>query len=146
MNIDIMKLQQVSEKRVEYQIDKINSPQKVYDLAKDILKLHLQSEEQFYILCLNTKKQINAIHLVSQGDVNSSIVHPREVFKRALLSNATALILLHNHPTGDSHPSENDNQITKRLQNAGDIMGVRILDHLIICKNEFYSYKGDGKI
>jgi DNA repair protein RadC len=72
------------------------------------------------------------LHLVSQGSLNQSIVHPRETFKSAILANSSAIILAHNHPTGDLTPSSEDIAITRRLKEAGDLLGIRVLDHIIV--------------
>jgi DNA repair protein RadC len=81
---------------------------------------------------------------VSIGSLNQSIVHPREVFKTALLSNAAAILLLHNHPSGDPAPSQEDLAITRRLIECGDILGIRVLDHIIIGEDCFKSFSEDG--
>jgi DNA repair protein RadC len=91
-----------------------------------------ETKEQFLTLHLDGKNRIICMDLVSIGSLNQSIVHPREVFKTALLSNAAALILIHQHPTGDPTPSSEDLSITRRLKEAGEIMGIKVLDHIII--------------
>lgn len=88
--------------------------------------------ECFVALLLDGKNRIVALHLVSQGSLNQSIVHPRETFKAAILANSAAIILAHNHPTGDLTPSSEDIAITRRLKEAGDLLGIRVLDHIII--------------
>lgn len=135
-NLSILNLKVVKEKEVEYGSEwgnkKINSPNKITDIAINVLKLHEQAEESFYIFTLDTKNQINGIFEVSRGTLNSSLVHPREVFKRALIQNANCIVLLHNHPSGDPKPSKDDIDTTKRLVKAGDILGIKVLDHVII--------------
>ena len=86
---------------------------------------------------LDTKNKIIGAFGVSRGALNSSLVHPREVFKRALLSNAASIMLAHNHPSGDPTPSSEDKATTKRLVEAGDIIGIRVLDHIIIGEDSF---------
>ena len=93
---------------------------------------------------LDGKNRIIAMDLVSIGSLNQSIVHPREVFKTACLSNAAALILVHQHPSGDSSPSTEDIAITKRLKEAGEIMGIKVLDHVIVGDGEFISFVERG--
>ncbi len=83
-------------------------------------------------MTLNTKNNITGINVVSIGSLNSSLVHPREVFKAAILGNAAAIILAHNHPSGDPSPSPEDLEITRRLVEAGKILGIEVLDHVII--------------
>jgi len=84
--------------------------------------------------------------MVSLGSLNETIVHPREVFKAALLNNSCALILLHNHPSGDSSPSGNDKKTTERLVEAGKVLGIRVLDHVIVAKGSIFSFKENGLI
>ena len=88
--------------------------------------------ETFGILLLDARHQVTALHVVSVGSLNGSIVHPREVFKAAILGNAAALILFHNHPSGDLTPSAEDRAITRRLMEAGKLIGISVLDHLIL--------------
>ena len=115
---------------VEFDGYRINSPQSVYDLFKPILSN--QPKEQFWVMLLNVKNAIIGVAMISQGTVNASIVHPREVFQPAILSNATGIIAVHNHPSGDSEPSPEDIQVTKRLAEAGEIVGIPLLDHVIV--------------
>lgn len=95
---------------------------------------HLKQEtkEVFATVHLDSKNRILCIETVSIGSLNAAIVHPREVFKTALLSSAAALVLVHNHPSGDPTPSREDLELTKRLKEGGDLLGIRILDHVII--------------
>jgi len=105
--------------------------------------LSRETKEYFFAIHLDGKNRICCIDEVSVGSLNQSIVHPREVFKTALLSSAAALILLHNHPTGDTTPSREDLEITRRLKEAGDLIGVKILDHIIIGES-FLSFVNSG--
>jgi DNA repair protein RadC len=123
----------VKEKAARYDITKkINSPSEVWKIATEILHLHEMSEEVFSIITLSTKNEVTGLFEVSRGTVDSSLVHPREVFKRALLSNASSILLLHNHPSGDPKPSPEDIRVTKRLKDAGELLGIQVLDHVII--------------
>ena len=97
-------------------------------------------------LLLNTKNQVLAIETVSVGSLNSSIVHPREVFKNPLKRSAAALVLVHNHPSGDPAPSREDLDVTKRLVEAGKILGIEVLDHIIIGDQRYISLKEEGLI
>ncbi|MDP3044353.1 MAG: DNA repair protein RadC [Eubacteriales bacterium] len=100
--------------------------------------------EHFGVLVLNTKHQVLAHERVSVGTLNSSSVHPREVFKNAVRRNAAALVLVHNHPSGDPTPSRQDIELTRRLVEAGQIMGIEILDHIIVGDNKYTSFKAEG--
>ncbi|MDA8234549.1 MAG: DNA repair protein RadC [Clostridia bacterium] len=100
--------------------------------------------EHFRVILLNTKNHVLSIEDVSIGSLSTSIVHPREVFKNPIRKSAAALILLHNHPSGDPTPSREDIEVTKRLEEAGRLLGIEILDHLIIGDNRFCSLKEQG--
>ena len=100
-----------------------------------------QPGEVFAILCLTTKHRVIAYHEVSRGTLDATLVHPREVFKAALLANAAALILCHNHPSGDASPSAEDVHLTRRLVDAGALLGVDVLDHIIVGNGGYYSFK-----
>lgn len=102
--------------------------------------------EEFVIIGLDGKNKTMFYHSVSVGCLTSSIVHPREVFKMAIVSNAAALILTHNHPSGDPTPSPEDIDITKRLIEGGNILGIKILDHVIIGENTYLSFADKGLI
>jgi len=105
------------------------SPDQIFETFKF---LRNETKEYFIAIHLDGKNRIICIDQVSVGSLNQSIVHPREVFKTSLLSSAAAIILLHNHPSGDPTPSREDMEITKRLREAGDLLGIRILDHIVI--------------
>lgn len=121
----------------------MNSPEQVVKLAKGYLRMHEQTEEYMYMLCLNSKLKLNGLFEISHGNVNSSIVGTREVFQKALLGNAVSIILMHNHPSGDCTPSREDIKVTERLVEAGKIIGIEVLDHIIIGKN-YCSLKDKG--
>ena len=118
---------------------KVTSPNVVADLLMDEMKF-LQKEE-FRILILDTKNQITKVETISIGTLNASIVHPRDVFKTALLNSANSLILVHNHPSGDTTPSNEDINITNRLIDAGKLLGIKVLDHIILGDNRYLSFQ-----
>jgi len=135
----------VKEKGAMYDVQKrIESPLAAYEAIAEIAKVQEEAQEVFGILLLNTKNKIVAAHEVSRGALNSSLVHPREVFKPAVLHNAAAIICFHNHPSGDPEPSRDDIEITKRLVEAGKIMGIEILDHIIVGEDSYVSLKERG--
>ena len=117
-----------------------NSPEQVFNTFNF---LRYETKEYFFSIHLDGKNRICCVDEVSVGSLNQSIVVAREVYKSALLSSAAAIIVLHNHPTGDPAPSREDIEITKRLKEAGDIIGVRLLDHIII-GDSFVSFVGSG--
>lgn len=110
----------------------IRSPENVAELAKGYLELHERSEEYLYMICMNVKNKIIGVFELSHGNVNSSIVGVREMFQKALLANAVSIIVMHNHPSGDCTPSREDIEVTKRIVEAGKILGVQVLDHIIV--------------
>lgn len=97
--------------------------------------------EEVVTFCLDTKNRLTAINQVSVGSLNQSVVHPREVFKSAILANSAAIILAHNHPSGDPSPSSEDDVITKKILQAGKILGIHLLDHVIIADKRHFSYQ-----
>lgn len=133
IRIDVYSLRLVKESSVTYNLEKpIVNPATAAEIINQIFDLQNQPNEVFAILCLNTKNKVAGAHIISQGSLSASIVHPREVFKAALLNNSASIILAHNHPSGDPEPSREDIETTKRLVAAGEILGIQVLDHLII--------------
>ena len=105
---------------------------------------HGLDREQFLVACLDAKHAIIGVNVVSVGSLTLSIVHPREVFKPAILLNSAAIICAHNHPSGDPAPSSEDRVLTDRLRQAGDLIGITILDHLILGDDRTYSFADQG--
>ncbi len=118
---------------------KINQPNTIADLFMDEMR-YLQ-KEHFRIVLLDTKNQIIVTEEISVGTLNASIVHPRDVFKVAIKRNANSIILIHNHPSGDPAPSREDINITNRLADVGNLVGIKVLDHIIIGDNKYISFK-----
>lgn len=119
----------------------IKSPTDAYPFLKH---LERQDREHFVVLHLNSRNQVIAIETASIGSLNNGILHPREVFKGAILNNAAAIIIAHNHPSGSTNPSKEDKWMSKRLKEAGEILGIEVLDHLIIGEGCFLSLKDKG--
>jgi len=107
-------------------------------------ELRHKSQEHMKLLLLNTKSCLLGEQNISKGTVNASIITPREILIEALLTKAVSFILLHNHPSGDPTPSKEDIRITKRIKNAGDIIGIELLDHIIIGDNQYISFREEG--
>ncbi|WP_195513973.1 JAB domain-containing protein [Turicibacter sanguinis] len=140
--INIVSIKMVKESSFLYQTRTISSPKDAYEMIKE--QLEGLDREQFIIACLNTKNEPTNISVVSVGTLNKAIVHPREVFKTAILSNAASIMAFHNHPSGDTTPSDQDIQLTHRLVEAGELLGIKLLDHLIIGDGSFTSLKEKG--
>jgi len=120
-----------------------NSPQLVFEYLKE--KIGKEKKEHFIIICLDTRNNL-IVDDVSVGTLNASLVHPREVFKKAIINNSSHVIVAHNHPSGDPSPSEDDILTTKRLVESGKILGVAVIDHMIVTQNNFVSLKERGLI
>jgi len=122
---------------------KINKPIDIYNAIK---RYGNQKQEYFIVITLNSVKDIIAIHIATIGLVNQTIIHAREIFKHVFLDNAVGLIIAHNHPSKELKPSADDIDITKHISEVSKIMGIHFLDHLIINKKTFYSFRQNGKI
>lgn len=118
---------------------KVTSPSVLVDLLMD--EMRYLNKEFFKIAILDTKNQVLCIENISIGTLNASIVHPRDVFKISIKRNANSIILIHNHPSGDTTPSAEDISITNRLIDAGNLIGIKVLDHIIIGDNKYLSFK-----
>ena len=120
----------------------IRTPVDVHNLLKE--RMRYCDREHFLAVFLNTKHHVITVETISVGSLNSSLVHPRELFKNSIKRSAAALILVHNHPSGDPAPSTEDIEITRRLVEVGNIIGIQVLDHIIIGENGFVSMKDQG--
>ncbi len=120
----------------------VRSPEDAVKAVRN--KLKGKKREHFIALSLDTRNHLIGIHTISIGSLDSSIVHPREVFKEAITSSAASVIFVHNHPSGDPTPSDDDIKLTKRLVDVGEIMGIEVLDHIIICDTCYSSMKSRG--
>lgn len=109
--------------------ERYTSPEQIYETFRF---LRNETKEYFFSIHLDGKNRIICIDMVSVGSLNQSIVSPRETFKSTLLSSAAAIVLIHNHPSGDPTPSREDIEITRRLKEAGELLGIKVLDHIII--------------
>ena len=123
---------------------KITDPQIVYHYFEP--QLSYLNKEIFLILALNSANKLIRQIKISEGILNSSLVHPREVFRPAILESAASIILLHNHPSGEVDPSAEDKSITRRLVEAGRLMDIPVLDHIIIGHQQYFSFREAGLI
>jgi DNA repair protein RadC len=129
--VNVVSLKMVKENSLLYPRRNVKSPEDAFILLKQFLGE--VDREYFIVVCLDTKNQPTAINVCHMGSLNASIVHPREVFKVAILSNSASIIVAHNHPSNDTTPSKEDIEVTKRLSEAGKIIGIDILDHSVRC-------------
>lgn len=143
-----LELVQETSKKYDGNLKAINSTGTATLAFNDIFYLRNQAEEVLALLCLDTKNRIIGAFEVSRGTLNSSTAHPREILKRALLMNSARIMLGHNHPSGILTPSDADNAFTERMKEAGELVGIELLDHVIVANGngEFYSYKTETYI
>lgn len=140
--IPVVSLQLVRDRSVQYGTSSVSKPDEVCTLFSRAYGE--PDRELFVIVSLDTRNKPTTISMISQGTINSSLVHPREVFKTALLANAASIVLIHNHPSGDSSPSPEDLTITRRLVRAGQLLGVEVVDHVIIGDGNYTSLRERG--
>lgn len=146
----------LNEERTEYLVSKgyVNCPQKnplcspniISDFLNDSFLADHLPEEHLWLVCLNTKCRVNGVFEVSIGTVNAALSSVSEIFKRALMVGAVNIILAHNHPSGDDTPSEKDLILTKQVAEAGKLLDLPLLDHIIIGKGVYYSFHEKGII
>ncbi len=120
-----------------------NSDDVVAILQEELLS---SDREKLVCLMLNAKNVIVGMDIVSIGTLTMSVAHPREIFKSAILKNAACIILSHGHPSGDPTPSREDIQLTERIRQAGEILGIKLLDHIIIGENGTFSFRDSGRL
>ena len=96
------------------------------------------------VLCLNARRQLLKFEVVSIGTLSASLVHPREIFAVAISAGAAAVVVAHNHPSGDVSPSAEDREATRRLQRAGELLGIPVADHVIVSESSFFSFRESG--
>ncbi len=142
----LMALAEISKRMSTLKIEKlrISSPDDAAVMMMEEMRYY--QKEYFKIMLLDTKNNVKKVSEISVGSLNSSIVHPREVFYEAVVNLASSIILVHNHPSGDCEPSHEDIVLTNRLDESGKILGIRVLDHIIIGDGVYFSFKEEGLI
>ncbi len=121
-----------------YSNKEVTSPKDVAEVFMPLLRDEMK--EKFYVICLNSANKIIKYELISEGNLNSSVVHPREVFKVAIDSLSANIILLHNHPSGNVEPSSEDINLTKKMVEAGKLLEISVFDHIVIAGNKYVSF------
>ena len=134
----------IAQKVMEREIIKIEKSEDIYNYLKN--ELANKENEYFYAILLNTKNVIISKEVISKGTLDASLVHPREAFKTAIKKSAKSIIFVHNHPSGDVNPSKHDFLTTRNLVDAGNILDIKVLDHIIIGDNDYYSFKKENLI
>ena len=135
--------QEVMERPVEYRTGMISSS---YAGNFGIKEIGDEASEVVLVVVLNMKNEINAIHRVFTGSLNTSVAHPREIFRTAIINNGARIMLFHNHPSGNTEPSEADIAFTRRIIDCGEMLGIEVMDHIIIADNEYLSLREQGLI
>lgn len=122
----------------------IKTPKDVYEIVrKDVLN---KEQEYLFLVCLDSRNKLISKDILSKGTINETLIHPREIFKKALMKNACSIILIHNHPSNKSDPSEEDIKVTKRIFKAGIEMGIPLVDHLVVTNTGFVSMRAQNLI
>ncbi|EKR9302794.1 DNA repair protein RadC [Enterococcus faecalis] len=145
-NQETMQVYKIEQKKVyEKEKIKITSSIKLANFCKE--KIGNNASEALLVICLDTKNNIIAYTEMFKGTLNSSIAHPREIYMFALLNNSARIALSHNHPSEDITPSKQDNYMTERMREVGEIIGIELLDHIIVSREEeYYSYREESKL
>jgi|LakMenE01Jun11ns_1017448.scaffolds.fasta_scaffold9950638_11 DNA repair protein RadC len=129
------RFQKVGESATHYQSTKINSSAAACEWAKNCLGEYFADkldQEEFLIATLDTQLRVRRVVRITRGTLDASLVHPREVFRAAIADAAASILLIHNHPSGDPTPSRQDRAVTEMLQKVGDIVGIKVLDHIVV--------------
>lgn len=131
----------VKESVYEYGMNSLNSPEVIVDMMRSLFLIDQMAEEHLYAIYFNSSFNVTGIVEISHGLVNQTVCQPREVFQKALLLNASAVVIVHNHPSGQCAPSKEDREIFTRLEKAGELMGIQVCDSIIIGRDTYYSEK-----
>ena len=126
----------------------VHGAAEVTKVFQDILALEdkiEQYKEHYYVMHLNIRSQVIMVELVTVGTVSSSLVHPRETFRRAVMAGAASIIIAHNHPSGEADPSDEDTKITQLMFDAGNLLGITMLDHIIFTNDNYFIFRNNGK-
>ena len=151
--IDMVKIQKLQsepfikvckEKEIYYESRHVNSPEVAVKVMRDMIDY--SSVEVFIVACLDVKNTITAVSIISKGALSSALVEIRAIIQLAMAVNASNLLVCHNHPSGKKEPSREDLEITSRLNDATKLMGIKLLDHLIITDDSYYSFKENEKL
>ena len=136
--VPLVRLYAIREKELSYGKNILNVPEKVVELSQQIIKN--QDREYVLAIALDTRLRPVSLEVVAIGGINKAGVEPRDIFKHAILSNATGLVIVHNHPSGDPGPSKEDYIITERMKEAGELLGIPLLDHIIVGEDAYFSF------
>lgn len=141
-NISLISLKVVRERSIPYANNQITCPQNAYDIIKGFIGDTYR--EYFGVVMMSNSNEVNAIEICSIGTLNATLVSPREVFKSAIVTNSSSVMLFHSHPSGNIKPSIEDKETTRMLDKASQLLGIPIVDHIILGNEAFYSFASDG--
>lgn len=149
--LDTKQLYEIAEVTISYKFgkytadrNKICSSSCVYEIAKDVVKDHIEHYECFYIMMLNNSNQVLGVSKLSQGGITGTLVDMRIMFQNLIKANATAFIMFHNHPSGTLKPSTADKNLTSKAKEGAKVLDISLLDHVIVTSESFYSFADDG--
>jgi DNA repair protein RadC len=143
----MIKVKSIEVREIEYSYEKRPKISSMDDVVKTVKPMIADSNKEFFMaLYLNTKNGVLKQEIISIGSLNANVVHPREIFKTACMISAAYIIVAHNHPSGDPTPSREDIEITKKLYEAGKMMGIELLDHVILGYDRNYGFKESGQL
>jgi DNA repair protein RadC len=141
----MIKIKSLEVREIEYSYDKRPKISSMEDVVKTVKPMIADPNKEFFMaLYLNTKNGVMKQEVISIGSLSANVVHPREIFKTACMVSAAFIIVAHNHPSGDPTPSREDIEITKKLYEAGKMMGIELLDHVILGYDRYYGFKESG--
>lgn len=135
----------VKENATNYSASNFMTPAGIAKALISVFEMDKETEEYMYLLCFNTKMKLQGVFEISHGTVDASLVSPREIFQKALLCNASRIVIAHNHPSGSVDPSKCDQEVTETIKSAGELMKVPLIDSLIIGDNVFFSFHANEK-
>jgi DNA repair protein RadC len=144
--IDVVSLRIVREKSVPYATKQLNSPDKVAELLNCILDFKSFDREALVVIPIDAKLKPLGINIAHVGSLTESTTHPREIFKYAILTNAYGIFIAHNHPAGDPEPSREDCIFTRKIKEAGELLGIKLIDHVIVAGETYFSFRENGDI
>ena len=133
----------VKENAKNYECENLVKPELIVNMMKDVFQIHKQTEEYLYEICFTAKMKPIGVFEISHGSVSQSIAGPREVFQKALICGASRIAIVHNHPSGDCEPSEDDHKVANRFKEAGKLLGVSLIDSIIIGESNYYSFNAN---
>lgn len=142
--INVISLKLVKDKSIKYNFSYAKEPKKVVELVKGVIGD--TDREYVVVLNLNTRLEPNSIEICGIGSLSEAMIHPREIFKSGIISNANSIVLVHTHPSGCVDPSPEDFLITKRIKSAGELLGIPLMDHLIIGDTDYFSFAEHGEL